>query len=123
MRRVHRAGGEDHLALGVRPLDRPAAFVLDRNSTAAVEDDAVDLRLDDDLEVRPLQSRPQIGPRGAGPPPATARLLAPADAVASAGRQVVYILAVFEADFLAGLDHRRAERRPVHLRGKERTAS
>jgi hypothetical protein len=100
----------------------PPLFVFDRDGAAAVKDDPVDQCLDDHLEVGPLQRRPQIGARGAGPPPAAARLLAPADAVAGAGRQVVYVLAVFEADLLPGFDYRRAERRPVHLRRKQRTA-
>jgi len=54
MRRVDGAGGEDHFALRIRALDRLAALVFDCDGAAAVEDDAVDLRLDDDLEVGPL---------------------------------------------------------------------
>src|ERR1700758_454079 len=123
MRRINGAGGEDHLALGIRALDRPAPLVFDREGAAAVEDDAVHLRLDDHLEIGPLHRLPQISARGAGPPSAAARLLAPADAVAGAGWQVVHVLAVFEPDLLAGLDYRRAERRPLHFRGKERTAT
>src|SRR5215469_5639602 len=96
--------------------DRPAPLVVDRNGTAAVEDDAVYLGLDDHLEIGPVHRRPQISTRGAGPPSAAARLLAPADTVAGAGWQVVHVLAVFEPDLLAGLDYRRAERRPLHLR-------
>src|SRR5262249_2911897 len=84
--------------------------------------DAVDLSVDDDLKVGPLLRRPQISPRGARTPSPAARLLTPAYAVAGAGRQIVYVLAVLESDLLTGLDHRRAERRPVHLRGKERAA-
>src|SRR5271166_825706 len=121
MRRVDSTGGEDHFALGISALDRSTALVLDRDGAAAVEDDAVDLRLDDYSQVGTLHRRPQIGARGAGPSPAAARLLAPADAVAGVGRQVVYVLAVFQTDLLTSLDDRRAERRAVHLRGKERT--
>ena len=47
----------------------------------------------DELEVRPLQRRPQIGARGAGATPPAAGLLAPSDAVAGARRQVVDVLA------------------------------
>src|SRR5271169_82993 len=98
MRRVDGAGGEDHFTLRIRALDSSAPFVLDCDGAAAVEDDAVHLRLDDDLEIGPLHRRPQIGARGARPPAAAPRLLAPADAVAGAGRQVVYVLPVLEAD-------------------------
>src|SRR6516165_2098049 len=110
MRRVDRAGGEDHFALGIRALNRPAPLVLDGDGAAALENDAVDLCFDDDLEVGPLQRRSQIGARGAGSSAAAARLLAPADAVAGARRQVVYVLAVLEAVLLTRLDHCRAER-------------
>ena len=68
-------------------------------------------RLVTSCEVGPLQRRMQIGARGAGAAAAAAGLLAPADAVAGAGRQVVDVLAVFQAELLAGLDHRRADRR------------
>ena len=99
---------------------RAAAREFDAGRALAVEQDAVDQRVGDELQVRPLQRRAQIGARGAGAAAAAAGLLAPADAVAGAGRQVVDVLAVFEADLLAGLDHRRADRRPVRLRGEER---
>src|SRR5262249_45831607 len=111
--------GEDHFALGIGALDRFAAFVLDRNSPAAVKDDAVYLRLDDHVQVGPLHRRAQIGARGAGPPPAAARLLAPADAVAGSRREIIYVLAVLEADLLTRFDYRRAKRRALHLRGKQ----
>src|SRR5439155_22616317 len=52
--------------------------------------------------------------------PAAAGLLAPADAVAGAGRQAVDVLAVVEADLPAGLDDRLAQGRHVHARGEER---
>ena len=77
-------------------------------------------RVGDELEVRPLQRRMQIGTRGAGAATAAAGLLAPADAVAGARRRVVDVLAVLEAELLAGLDHRRADRRAVHLRREQR---
>src|SRR3954454_24294565 len=74
----------------------------------------------DELQVRPLQRRVQIGTRGTGAAAPAAGLLAPADAVGMAGRQVVEVLAVFEADLLAGLEYGRADRRAVGLGGKER---
>src|ERR1700731_2472117 len=77
-------------------------------------------RVGDELEVGPLQYRVQIGARGAGAAPTAAGLLAPADAVAGAGRQVVDVLAVFEPDLLARLERGRADRRPVRLRGEQR---
>ena len=101
-------------------LDRAAAREFDADRALAVEQDAVDQRVGDELQVRPLQRRMQIGARGAGAAAAAAGLLAPADAVAGAGRQVVDVLAVFEAELLAGLDHRRADRRAVHFRGEQR---
>src|SRR6185312_8560427 len=52
---------------------------------------------------------------------AAPRLLAPADAVARAGRQIVDVLAIFQAELFAGLDHRGADRRTIHLRGEQRT--
>src|SRR4029077_2012675 len=115
MWRVDRASGEDHFALGIRARDRTASFVLDRDCAAAVEYNPIDLRFDNHLEIGPLQRRPQIGARCAGSPAPAARLLTPADAATGAGRQVVDVLTVLEADLLTGLDHRRAERRPVHL--------
>src|SRR5271166_3933888 len=74
----------------------------------------------DELEVRPLQCRTQIGARGAGAAPAAAGLLAPADAVLMAGRQVVEVLAVFEPDLFAGLEHGCADCRPVGPRREQR---
>src|SRR6516164_10117576 len=121
MRRIYGAGGEDHFTLGIRALDHPAPLVFDRDSAAAVKEDAVYLRLDDHLKIGALLRRPQIGARGAGPPATAARLLTPADAVAGSGWQIVDVLAVFEPDLFASLDYCRAEGRPVHLRGKERT--
>jgi hypothetical protein len=52
----------------------------------------------------------QIGARGAGAAAATAGLLAPADAVARTRRQFVHVLAVFEADLVAGRNDRGTER-------------
>src|ERR1700758_5210010 len=112
MRRVDRTGGKDHFAFGIRALERSAAFILDRDSPTASEDDAVDLRLDNHLQVGPLLCRPQIGASGAGSSPAAARLLAPTNTIAGPGRQIIYVLAVLKADLLTGLDYCRTERRP-----------
>jgi len=54
VRRIDGAGGEDHLALGIRALDRPAPLVFDRDGAAAVKEDAVYLRLDDHLKIGAL---------------------------------------------------------------------
>src|SRR5579862_9202345 len=120
MRRADRARRQDHLAPRVGSFHGAAARELDAGRALAVEHDAVHQRLGDELQVGPLQRRAQIGARGAGAAAAAAGLLAPADAVAGAGRDRVDVLAVFEPDLLAGLDHAGADRRPVHLRGEER---
>ena len=91
-RRVYGAGDEDHFTLRIGSLDSSAPFVFNCDGTAAAEDNAVPPRLDDDLEIGPLHLRLQIGARGAHPPPAAARLLAPAKAAVGAGRQVFYVL-------------------------------
>src|SRR5204863_2881841 len=112
VRRADRAGRQDHLAPGVGPHYGPAraaARELDADRALAVEQDAVHQGLGDELEVGPLQGRPQIGSRSAGTAPAAAGLLAPADAVAGAWFDVVDVLAVFEPELLAGLDDRGAE--------------
>src|SRR5581483_1834551 len=70
----------------------PAERITSRTASArslALEQDAVDQRFGDQVQVRPLQRRPQIGARGRGAGAAAAGLLAPADRIAGAGRQVV----------------------------------
>src|ERR1700732_4905126 len=62
----------------------------------------------------------QIRARGAGAASTATGLLAPADAGGGAGRQVVDVLTVLQAELLAGLDHRRADRRAVHFRREQR---
>src|SRR5208282_421576 len=62
----------------------------------------------------------QIGARGAGAASTATGLLAPADTVAGTRWQIVDVLAVFEPDLPAGLEHRGADRRPIHLRGEQR---
>src|SRR5215469_12314993 len=103
VRRADRTRRQDHFARRIGPLDDPVAREFDACRTLAVEQDAVDQGVGDELEVRSLQRRPEIGARSTGAAPAAAGLLAPADAVAVARRQVVDIFAVFEPDFLAGL--------------------
>ena len=107
---------------GIGTLHGAAALVFDADRASAVEQDTAHQRFGHDFEVGPFRRRTQIGARGAAAPSAAAGLLAPADAVAGAGGQVVHVIAVFEADLAARLDCRRAQQRPVHLRGKERTA-
>src|SRR5580704_8043604 len=122
VRRADRAGREDHLTSRVGPLHRAtwaAARELDADRALPVEQNAMHERLRDQQEVRPLQRRPQIGACGAGPAAATARLLAPADTFACAGYDAVDVFAVFEPEFLAGLNHAGADRRAVGPRGEQ----
>jgi hypothetical protein len=58
VRRIDGTGGEDDFTLGIHALNHPAPLVLDRDSAAAVKDDAVDPSVDDDLKVGPLLRRP-----------------------------------------------------------------
>ncbi len=97
-----------------------AALEFDADGTLAVEQDAAHQRLGDDLQVRALHRRAQIGARGTGAAAAAAGLLAIADA---AMRQRIHVLAVVEPDLFAGFDRRAAQRRNVgHARGEERAA-
>jgi hypothetical protein len=66
VRRADGASRQDHLARRIGPLDDPVARELDAGRTLAVEQDAVDQRVGDELEIRALQRRPEIGARGAG---------------------------------------------------------
>src|SRR6058998_3504495 len=104
MRRADRAGRQDDFARRVGPLGIAVAREFDADRTRAVEHDAVDQGLGDEFEVWALQGGPQIGPRGAGAAPAAAGLLAPADAVAGARRQIVDIGPVFDAELAGGVD-------------------
>src|ERR1700724_2657565 len=79
----------------------------------AAERDAVDQSIGDDLQVRPLQCRTQIGARRALAPPPAAGLLNPADTVAGAGRQMVDVGVVFEPDLGSRLDQLPAQQRLV----------
>src|SRR5215471_5151426 len=104
MRRADSTRGQDHFALGLGALDATAAFEFDAGRSLPVEQDAAHQRLGDDLQVRALHCRMQISARSAGAAAAAAGLLAPADAVGGAGRQVVNVFAVFETDLAAGSD-------------------
>src|SRR6266851_1436261 len=67
--------------------------------------------------------RAQIGARGTLPSAAAAGLLDPADIVPGAGRQVVDVLVIFEADFGPGLDDLLTQGRLVGgARGQQRPA-
>ena len=123
VRRADGAGGQNHLTRRVDPLDGLAAPVFDADRAAAVEQHAAHQRAGDDLQIRPLFRRPQIGARGTLPPPPAAGLLDPADIVAGARRQMVDVLMVFEPDLLPGLDHRVAQERLVGgVRSQQRPA-
>src|SRR5690349_15111814 len=93
---------------------------LDTDRALAVEQHAMDEGMGDELQVRALQGRTQIGARGAGAAAAASGLLAPADAVAMTRRQIVDILAIFETELFTGLKDCRADRRPVGFRSEER---
>ena len=123
MRRADRAAGQDHLDQRVGALDSPAALELDPDRAVAVEHDPAHQRVGDDLDVGPPHRRAEIGARRALPAAAAPGLLHPADIGAGAGRQVVDVLVVFEADLGAGLDQLLAQRRFVRgARGQERPA-
>jgi hypothetical protein len=113
MRRADRAARQNHLARRAGRLDHAAARKLDPGRTFAVKRHAPHHRVGDDLQVRPLQRRAQIGARRALPSPAPPRLLHPANIVAGAGRQMVDVLMVFEADLGPGLDDSVAKERLV----------
>ena len=81
MRRADRARRQDHLARRHRrDAPTPPCAILDADSAAPVEHDAMDERLEHDLQIGAAPRRPQIGARCAGAEPAAARLLAIADA-------------------------------------------
>src|ERR1700756_5617340 len=104
MRRPDGARREDHFTSGIDPLHLAAPLVFDADRAGTVEPDAADQSIGDDLQIRPLQRRTQVGARRAlGPPPA-AGLLYPAHAVAGAGRQMVDVRVVFETDLGSRLD-------------------
>src|ERR1051326_6194019 len=90
---------------------------LDADRALSVEQHAMDEGMGDELQVRALQRRTQIGARGAGGAAAAAGLLTPADAVAMTRRQIVDILAVFQTELFARFENGGADRRGVRLSG------
>ncbi len=63
-RRLVRAGGEDHLALGADGLADAGAHELDADGAVALEDEPLDEHTRDDLEVRPALRRMEEGVGG-----------------------------------------------------------
>jgi hypothetical protein len=122
MRRADRASRQDYLTRGFDALHAAVAQILDTDRSHAIEPDAMHQRTGDDLEVGPLHRWAQIAACRTGAPPATSRLLHPADAIARARGQVVDVLAVFEPQLPARFDRRLAQQRPVApVRCKQRT--
>ena len=120
MRRADRAGREKHLARRVDALDAGLAREFDRHRALAVEHHAMHQRIGDDLKICPLFRRAQVGHSGAGAAAPAPGLLAPADRVSGAARQVVDVGPVFEAQLLRRLDDRMTGLRPLgHRRGGE----
>ncbi len=97
----------------VDPLDPVATRIFNADRPRAVEQDAVDQRVGEELKVRPLQCRTQIGARRALPAPPAPGLLNPADIVPRARRQAVDVLVIFEPDLGTGLDQLVAQERLV----------
>src|ERR1700746_3901839 len=123
MRRTDCACREDDLSRRSGPLYAVAAAIFDADGAGALKQDAVHQSICDDLQVRPLYRRPQIGARRALPAPPAPGLLYPADIVAGARRQVVYVLMIFEPDLGSGLDYLMAQQRFVGgARRQERPA-
>src|SRR5271166_3353362 len=106
MRRADRAGREKHLARRVDTLEAGLARELDADRALAVEQDAMHQRLRNDLQIRSLFRRAEVGRCSTGAAAPTAGLLAPADRVSGAPWQVVEIGHVFEAEFLRRPDDR-----------------
>src|SRR5215468_12531412 len=105
VRRADRAARQDDFARRLGTLHFAAALELDAGRALAVEQNAAHERIGDDGQIWALQRRTQIGARRALATSAAPRLLHPADAVLAAMRETVDILAVFEADLFARLDH------------------
>src|SRR6516164_8385905 len=120
MRRADRAGREDHLARRIDALDAGPAREFDRHRALAVEHHAMHQRIGDDLQICPLFRRAQVSRGGAGAAAPAPGLLAPADRVSGAARQVVDVGPVFEAQLLCRLDDRTTGLWPLgHRRGGE----
>src|SRR4051794_16792575 len=68
LRRVIGAGGQDDLALGADLLEPAVAHVLDADGALALEEDPVDARVGEDVDVAARRGGGQIGDRGAAAP-------------------------------------------------------
>ena len=120
MRRADGAGGNNHLAHRLDAQDGGLARELDAHCALAVEHHAMHQRVGDDLQIWPLFRRAEVGRGGAGAPAPAPGLLAPADRVSGATRQVVDVGPVFEAQLLRRLDDRMTGLWPLgHRRGGE----
>ena len=81
LRRVERAGAQDHLAGRPRPANIAARpHELDPDRARALDQHAGDVDAGLDLEVAPSPRRPQIGPRRGGAPAVPDRVLAAPEA-------------------------------------------
>src|SRR5437868_13184683 len=105
MRRADGAGGDDHLARRVDAFDAGQARELDAHRAHAVEHHAMHQRVGDDLQIWRLFRRGEVGRSGAGAAAPAPGLLAPADRVSGATRQVVDVAPVFEAELLCRPDY------------------
>src|SRR5207237_8468118 len=65
VRRGHRAGRQDHLALSENPLNPAMPRKIDADRALAVEHDAAHQRVRDELQIGTLQGRSQVAPGGA----------------------------------------------------------
>ena len=75
-------------------------------------------KVGDDLQIRPLFRRAEVGRSGTGAAAPASGLLAPANRVSGSTRQVVDVGPVLEAELLRRLDDRVAGLRPLgHRRG------
>src|SRR5215472_13341918 len=120
MRRADRAGREDHLARRVDVFDAGLARELDPHRPLALERHAMHQRIGDDLQIWPLFRRAEVSRGSAGAPAPAPGLLAPADRVSGAPRQVVDVGPVFDAELLRRPDDRVAGLGPLgHWRSGE----
>src|SRR5438094_1630478 len=104
MRRADRAAGEEYLLVGIRPRGVAVARELDADGSGPFKQDAVHPCPGNDLQVGPLSYRLEIGARRTRPAPSAAGLLAPADAVAGPGRQIVDVRTIFDSQLLGRAD-------------------
>src|SRR5215472_9339255 len=120
MRRADRAGREDHLARRGDALDAKLAREVDPRRAPALERHTMHQRIGDDLQIWPLFRWAEVGRGGAGAAAPAPGLLAPADRVSGATRQIVDVGPIFEAELLRRPDNRVAGLGPLgHWRGGE----